>query len=87
MEIKLVKDGIIDEQKWSLAFPKILFLLKESTERSCWTQIAGKPIETEKGDNPRFWPNILRWKHAVCETVTTGFVPKYPELKEALLHE
>jgi hypothetical protein len=80
MEIESVKDGIIDEKKWSLAFPRILFLLKESTKRSGWTQIAGVPIDTRKGDNPRFWRNILLWKHAVCETVATGFVPEYPEL-------
>lgn len=76
----LVNDGIIDAQKWRDAKPRILFLLKESTTRSCWTNIAGVPIDTQKGDNPKFWPNILRWKHAVASAVIEGRVPEYAEL-------
>jgi hypothetical protein len=75
-----IDDGIIDKEKWALAKPKILFLLKESTKRSCWVQIAGVPIDTQKGDNRRFWPNVLCWKHAVSSAFTKGRVPEYTEV-------
>jgi hypothetical protein len=81
----LVNDGILDPQKWEKAFPKILFLFKEATKSSGWTEIAGNPINTRKGDNPRFWPNVLRWKHAICGVFNEHRVPEYPsdgELKE-----
>ena len=79
-----VIDGILVEAKWNTAKPKILFLLKESTRKSEWTHIAGSPVDTTKGDNPRFWPNVLRWKHAVSAVALCQPVPLYPEDKSKI---
>jgi hypothetical protein len=78
----LVNDGILNPQKWDRTFPKTLFLFKEATKSSEWTEIAGKPIDTRKGDNPRFWPNVLRWKHAIYGVFNERRVPPYPTLEE-----
>jgi hypothetical protein len=82
----LVNDGILDAQKWKETFPKTLFLFKEATKRSEWTEIAGNPIDTRKGDNPRFWPNVLRWKHAIYGVFNERQVPPYPLLEETKEH-
>lgn len=60
IEIKKVKDGILSEAVWNSVTPKILFLLKEATKRSRWIDIAGHPIDVSRGDNRRFWPNVVR---------------------------
>jgi len=77
-----VVDGILVEAKWTLANPKILFLLKESTRKSGWTHIAGSPVDTRKGDNPRFWPRVLVWKHAVTCASLSQAVPPLPKLSD-----
>lgn len=77
-----VNDGILVEEVWKKASPKILFLLKESTKRSGWVDITGSPINVRGGDNPRFWPNIVRWKHAIHGVCKDGVVPAFPDLSE-----
>jgi hypothetical protein len=73
-----VNDGILDRQKWDKTFPKILFLFKEATKKSDWKEIAGNPINTNNGDNPRFWPNVLLRKHAMYGIFNERRVPPYP---------
>ena len=80
-----VTDGILDAEKWKVTDPKLLFLFKESTKRSGWTDIAGNPIVLKNGDNRRFWPNVVRWKHAIYGVFNEHRVPPYPsdeEIKE-----
>lgn len=80
--MKKVSDGILVERVWKNTSPKIMFLLKESTKRSGWSDIAGSPISVRHGDNPRFWPNVVRWKHAVFGACKKGIVPEFPDLNE-----
>lgn len=77
-----VNDGILVEEVWKNSSPKILFLLKESTKRSGWSDIAGSRINVRCGDNPRFWPNVIRWKHAIFGACREGVVPEFPDLEE-----
>jgi hypothetical protein len=81
-----VDDGILNRKKWDETFPKILFLFKEATKSSGWTKIAGVPIDTTKGDNWRFWPNVLLWKHAMYGAFNEQRVPPYPLLEDTKEH-
>jgi hypothetical protein len=77
-----VNDGILVPNSWAKAYPRILFLLKEATIRSGWTQIAGVPVSVKCGDNRRFWPNVVLWKHAVTGAVRKGIVPSFLKLED-----
>lgn len=64
-----VFDGIIDKKVWDKQKPKIMFLLRESYD---WYNII-KGIHPRDGNNPHFFPNILKYKLVIEELYNKEF--------------
>lgn len=79
-----VKDGILNYEKWNSIVPRIMFLLKETSDD--FTCIADKSHDITKGNGTHFWWNICYWKYLV-EKIFKGedvvFIKKteLPEIK------
>jgi hypothetical protein len=80
-----VYDGIINYEKWENAKPKILFLLKETTND--FKKISEQSIDIRKGSGNHFWWNICYWKYLITQLYydrPTDFIEQHqlPEVKE-----
>lgn len=81
--IPFVRDGILLEDEWSNASPKIMFLMKESHKNTDWWQIAGSEIDISKNDKVRkIWENIVRWKFLLNSYFNDGVIPSFLEKEE-----
>jgi hypothetical protein len=59
-------DGILVEDAWRRASPKIAFILKESNND--FVDIRGRAWGPE-GNSPRFWRNLSIWKYVVTSAL------------------
>ena len=80
-----VRDGVIDEEKWERANPKILFLAKETPndgyERINWR--LDTMIREEWGKAYyQLWLNVSRWTYGILHT-TKDNIPDFPDAKVA----
>ncbi len=77
-------DGILVEDLWKKATPKIAFLLKESNDH--FFNIRGRGWGPE-GNSPRFWRNLSMWTYIATECLNGRecTLPKTIEEKEKLL--
>ncbi|MBN1865205.1 MAG: hypothetical protein JW808_09920 [Victivallales bacterium] len=77
-----VRDGLLIEDDWARASPRILFLMKEAYRKAAWWEISGSPIGTVKrGKVGKIWQNILRWKFLLTKYFNDGELPPFPELQ------
>lgn len=58
-----VYDGILNYSIWENYSPKVLFLLKESTND--FKNIAEQKIDIRQGSGKHFWWNICYWKYLI----------------------
>jgi hypothetical protein len=77
----LFRDGVLSQEDWDNAHPKILFLLKESY--GDWFEVNG-PIPIKSGNNKQFFPNIALWKYLVSHYLNTKVLPPFPSSLELL---
>jgi hypothetical protein len=82
-----VNDGILDYEAWfNQDLPRIMFLMKETTRNSGWTEISGNPIDTLKYGDSRLqkplpiWQNVMRWKYAIKEAAAGKLAKNFPAL-------
>jgi len=71
-------DGILVEEAWQMASPKIAFILKESNDD--FVDIRGQAWGPS-GNSPRFWRNLNIWKYVV----TSLFHGESPSLERAMV--
>ncbi len=76
-----VCDGILIEDDWERASPKIMFLMKESYKNSDWWKISGSPIGSfQKGPIDKIWENILRWRYLLTSYFNDETIPEFPSI-------
>lgn len=73
------RDGVLSNEAWSTATPKVLFLLKESY--GDWHGIEG-PINIYNGKNRKFWWNIVRWKYLINHLVNHNEIADFPKKED-----
>lgn len=80
-----VYDGIINYDEWEKTKPKILFLLKETTNN--FKRISEQSIDIREGSGNHFWWNMCYWKYLITQIYngkSTEFIEQnqLPEVEE-----